>query len=293
MIDDDTARMDDAPLVVLSPHLDDAVLSVGGIIAAAPRVTVVTCFAGTPDADAVPPRLRPFARYEVRLAEDDRALALLGASRERLGFIERAFRAPPLDGAGALFRAPPAQENVAALVTALRAVLQKRPDARLLAPLAVGGHVDHVEVFLAALTLALDGAPVRFYEDVYALVRAARRRHFVTRRLPWPRVGSPEQRALRPFLFARALGWAMRGPSLESLVPAPAREAEWRVERMPIGPHEPAKLAAVAAYASQLRGLGGRGCLRAIRRYHAIWDGAEPVWSVSLSSTAPSAPRAD
>ena len=76
-------------LVVISPHLDDAVLSVGAYIADRVRsgeaVEVWTAFTGTPAAGTVPRGLRRFADYSARIAEDERALDLLGAGSRRLG----------------------------------------------------------------------------------------------------------------------------------------------------------------------------------------------------------------
>jgi LmbE family N-acetylglucosaminyl deacetylase len=276
----------DAPLVVLSPHFDDAALSVGGTIAAARaagrRVTVVTFFAGAPDAATVAPALAPFARYDVRRAEDDRALALLDAACERLAFVERAFRAPPLPTHGAVFHALPDDAtrlpNLRAMIAAIAALRARHPGALLLAPLGVGNHVDHVELFLAAVE---NPSGVWFYEDAYALVRAARRRHFVTRRRPL--LGAADRSTLRTFALGRALAWAMRGPTAGTLVAPSVRALDWHVEPVAIADWEERKLAAVRAYASQLTAFGGDGWLRALARQHRLWGGAEPLWSATAT----------
>jgi LmbE family N-acetylglucosaminyl deacetylase len=82
---------------VLSPHLDDAALSLGAAIACWSRsgadVTVLTVFGGEPDSE------RPAAPWDVgcgfatageavraRFAEEDRACAILGATSVRLPF---------------------------------------------------------------------------------------------------------------------------------------------------------------------------------------------------------------
>jgi LmbE family N-acetylglucosaminyl deacetylase len=282
----------DAPIVVLSPHLDDAVFSCGGILAAARaagrRVEVVTVFARPPDPASVPERLRAFARYDERFAEDDRALALLGASATRLDFVERAFRSPPLAGPGAVFRSlprggPSGLSNLPALTAAVRERLARRPEAVILAPLGVGRHVDHVEVFLAAVHAAIadrPGSRLWFYEDVYALVPSARRGHFVTRRCPLPRAGLFAGGTLRTSLLGRALALATGGPRLEGLVPPEALAGAWRVAPVAISAHEAEKIAAVRAYASQLAALGGEGWIGVMRRQHTLWGGAEPLWSL-------------
>ena len=87
-------------IVILSPHLDDAVLSLGALIAgevaAGKRVEVVSCFTSGPPLDTIPPERRVFGDYSMRRAEDDRAMALLGAHQRWLDLHERIWREPPL-----------------------------------------------------------------------------------------------------------------------------------------------------------------------------------------------------
>lgn len=90
----------------LSPHLDDVVLSCGGLMRkqtlAGERVLVVTLFAGTPSYE----RLSPFARFfhllwgrhsdpvGHRRQEDRAALSRLGADPFHLDFLEAIYREP-------------------------------------------------------------------------------------------------------------------------------------------------------------------------------------------------------
>jgi LmbE family N-acetylglucosaminyl deacetylase len=278
----------DAPLIVLSPHFDDAVLACGGIVAAARargrRVSVVTFFTEAPPGARIPRYLRAFADHGRRRAEDDRALALLGAEGVRLGFVERVFRDPPL-GPGGAFRLPVGGlagfQNLPAMIAAVRTLLARTPGARVLAPFGIGQHTDHVEVFLAALHLLLESAapsPILFYEDAYALLASTRARHFATQRLPHPDPRFPEPGALHAALFGKLLGWATSGPPLRSILPPAALSLGWRVEPVAMAAYEAQKLGAVRAYASQLGAFGGAGWLRALRRHHAAWGGAEPLW---------------
>jgi LmbE family N-acetylglucosaminyl deacetylase len=86
-------------IAVLSPHLDDGVLSLGASIAQATqsghRVTVVTVFAGDPESTASPGRWDRRAGFvnageatRVRRAEDARACKLLGAETVWLDFAD-------------------------------------------------------------------------------------------------------------------------------------------------------------------------------------------------------------
>jgi LmbE family N-acetylglucosaminyl deacetylase len=85
-------------VVVLSPHLDDAVLSCGQFLTAHPGTTVVTVFCGFPAEILDPPnwwaQISGFGPGDdvvaARRAEDERALARLGARPRHLdGFPER------------------------------------------------------------------------------------------------------------------------------------------------------------------------------------------------------------
>jgi LmbE family N-acetylglucosaminyl deacetylase len=87
--------------VYLSPHLDDAVLSCGGLIHRQARAgqppLVVTLFSGQPAADA---QLSTFAQSQhthwgapedvvaIRWAEDRAALTVLGADYLRLNYLD-------------------------------------------------------------------------------------------------------------------------------------------------------------------------------------------------------------
>jgi LmbE family N-acetylglucosaminyl deacetylase len=280
-------------LVVVSPHLDDAVLSVGALMAARIRggvpVAVWTAFTSGPAADTVPRRLRRFADYAVRIAEDDRALDLLGAGRRRFGLQERLWRSPPGHGLRTAFRTPDelgAFPHLELLGSLTRQALAE-PGVRLLAPFGIGHHVDHVEVALAVLAVALRAQAwdrVGFYEDFYALGNAARRQHPVTRRdvgTRWRRLrDAPGWAAPGEGLILRATPLIGRGPSLERYLPELA-ELDWRCRSCPVDPGtERTKLAAIAEYRSQTRALGGMRRLTPIlRRAHRL-RGGELIWSV-------------
>jgi LmbE family N-acetylglucosaminyl deacetylase len=281
-----------ARLVVLSPHLDDAVLSVGalivGAVAAGRTVEVWTAFTSGPAADAVPPGLRRFADYATRLAEDDEALDLLGAGRHRLGLPERLWRSPApggsvLGGLRAAFRTPPDRSGFQELdtLTGLLTNLLADPGVEVLAPLGVGNHVDHVEVALAALLAAGGGSTwsrVGFYEDFYALGNAARRRHPVTRRRPSSIWQAPGWAAPVEGAVLRLTPLVAAGPAVDRFLPDPDA-LNWQCEGRPVAAaEEERQLEAVAAYRSQTPALGGMHRLGPIlRRAHRL-RGGELIW---------------
>src|SRR4051794_3926081 len=85
-----------ARVVVVSPHLDDAVLGCGQLMAQWPGATVITVFAGNPAAYPTPQRewdrQSGFAPGDdvmaARRVEDAKALAVLDATPQHLDFVE-------------------------------------------------------------------------------------------------------------------------------------------------------------------------------------------------------------
>jgi LmbE family N-acetylglucosaminyl deacetylase len=86
-------------IVVVSPHLDDAVLGCGQLMSVHPGVTVVTVFAGNPPAYPDPMRLWDVQSgfgpdddvMEVRRGEDRAALAVLAAQPVHLDYVEHTY----------------------------------------------------------------------------------------------------------------------------------------------------------------------------------------------------------
>jgi LmbE family N-acetylglucosaminyl deacetylase len=192
--------------VVLSPHLDDAVLSCGGLLHAraerGERVLLVTLFAGeAPDAAARSPlaeELHGVWNLEedvlrIRRGEDRRASEALGVMALHWDFPEALYR---VGGPGSLPLYPTRQAlhgdlrlEDEALASELADALTALPaSAVVLAPLGVGGHVDHR---LARRVARAVVAPERLwlYEDFPdARSRLAVARALVRRRRWEPRV---------------------------------------------------------------------------------------------------------
>jgi LmbE family N-acetylglucosaminyl deacetylase len=190
--------------VYLSPHLDDAVLSCGGQIhrraAAGEAVLVVTVGA----ADEPPPPWSDLATtlhrawggaagvVARRRREDRAACRVLGADALHLGLPEAIYRRRGEDGAPfyptlrSLFGAVAPED--AGFAEAIVGELRRRLPAwgELVAPLGVGGHVDHVLTRRAAELLG-SGAPLLYEEFPYA---ARLRWAGGTRRLAGPGAGA-------------------------------------------------------------------------------------------------------
>jgi LmbE family N-acetylglucosaminyl deacetylase len=145
-------------LLVVSPHLDDAVLSCGLLLAAHPDALVCTVFASPPKArmttewDRASGFANAFEAMRTRRSEDARALSALGASPIHLPFCD------------AQYLSPPSHE---VLVQALIETFGEVKPATLLNPVGLF-HSDHAMVADACLSSmqSFDDATVLAYEDV-------------------------------------------------------------------------------------------------------------------------------
>jgi LmbE family N-acetylglucosaminyl deacetylase len=160
--------------IYLSPHLDDAVYSCGGLIwqqtRAGDRVEVWTLCAGDPPDDRYSPFAQELhARWETpqdsvarRRDEDRRACLAVGAAPRYFPVPDCIYRRPGLDYWNLPQAAPPAAEQISlypdreALFGPLHPLEAGLPEqaaqrlaglvpagARLVSPLTLGGHADH------------------------------------------------------------------------------------------------------------------------------------------------------
>ncbi len=166
--------------IYISPHLDDAVLSAGGLIyeqaRAGRRVEIWTLVCGFPhDED-----LSPFAQVlhftwgfasseetvRSRRAEDARAAGIVGAKAVHFDEFPDCIYRRGRDGNwlyGDIFVSPHADEaDLPARMSAALASRLERGD-KIVCPLAIGGHVDHVIVRRAVEKL---GRPLWYYADI-------------------------------------------------------------------------------------------------------------------------------
>ena len=152
--------------VIVSPHLDDAVFSCGGLIAnyAADNkaVLVINIFTDFPQHDAKGPVELSERRYE----EERDAAELLDFDSINLDQLDAVLRQPEYRAPQRLFGDPITQDE--AYLHQLRALLEDKIgeiDAEeLYLPLAVGWHVDHTLTFLATARLASKSNSF-YYED--------------------------------------------------------------------------------------------------------------------------------
>jgi LmbE family N-acetylglucosaminyl deacetylase len=148
----------DGALLVVSPHLDDAVMSCGELVAAASGVSVMTVFAGRPPDDQPLTdwdRASGFATGDdvigTRRGEDERALGVLGAHPVWLDYVDAQYGCP----------APTAK-----IAEAMAAEASRRRVAAVVVPLGLF-HDDHRQAGDAGATLvgALEGVEWYAYEE--------------------------------------------------------------------------------------------------------------------------------
>ena len=165
--------MENQTWIFISPHLDDVVLSCGGLVydlvRAGHAVSVWTLVAGLPTDD----NYSPFAHkihgewgvagaeaFQARRAEDQAACTVLGAEVRHFNFLDVIYRQDPQTGEPMvnnnqeLFSKPPEENLVEEITTMLTEALP--PQAHLVFPIGLGGHVDHQAVVQAGERIGRD-----------------------------------------------------------------------------------------------------------------------------------------
>jgi LmbE family N-acetylglucosaminyl deacetylase len=179
-------------VLAFSPHLDDAALSVGALLAGLARrgteVHVVTLFAGAPQ-ESLSPVAHAFhhacrlphnaTAVAVRRHEDLEAMRILGAQAHHAGLLDALYRRSrdgrwSCDHDRAMFDTASAEEGILAAVCDSVERFQElvRPDL-IITCAAIGGHVDHV-LGKTAVTAVAEMTDTRFllWEDLpYAIGR--------------------------------------------------------------------------------------------------------------------------
>ena len=176
--------------LAISPHLDDAAFSVGGtlswLVARGWRVKIATCFTrSVPDptgfalACQLDKGLGPDVDYmALRRVEDAEACAAVGLDPPIwLDLPEAPHRG--YDSASALFGDVRRDDAVEAALVRLLAPHTKQADM-VLAPQAIGGHVDHL-LTVAAVDRLSNRPPVMWWSDLPYAARVGSRRPLAPR----------------------------------------------------------------------------------------------------------------
>lgn len=234
--------------VILSPHLDDAVLSCWHVLTRPGEVGVINVFAGVPSSldqpawwDSYTGASDSSQRVRERIAEDRRALALAGRTAVNLDLLDEQYRT--------------AEQPLEPLVKLIERWLT--PSVRIYAPAAFTNHADHGVVRAAALRLRSRGFSLSLYADLP---------HATAHGWPaWVTGSQASDNDLAAVLWDGAL--ATTGIAPQAMAPSVhALEAEAHAH----------KLGAVHAYATQLTGLAdyvGRDLAdRDVLGYEVEWE---------------------
>ena len=165
--------------IFLSPHLDDISFSCGGLVwdlaNNGHNVEVWTTNAGDPPEDDLSPLARELHlnwglgldAVKIRRDEDQKACQIIGATPRYFSYLDCIYRKTSAgefyySSEGDIFGGLDSRE--ADLIEQLSGQLQEElpEDARVIAPLGIGNHVDHELTRKAANRL---GIPLTFYAD--------------------------------------------------------------------------------------------------------------------------------
>jgi LmbE family N-acetylglucosaminyl deacetylase len=147
-------------ILLVSPHPDDIAWSLGATVRRLPAPHVLTLFSETLYAPASPSHGTAEASA-VRAAEENAWAELVGATVHRRGLPDASLRG--YDDVTEM-GATPTEDIVRTVTDLVRAEIAAVEPELVLAPLAVGGHVDHEAVRLAVA--ACGGPEVLWYEDL-------------------------------------------------------------------------------------------------------------------------------
>ena len=178
-------------VVILSPHLDDAALSCGGLLnfltGRQTSCLVINVYCGNPpalkrsDGSQRTPQRKGYANPRLRRREDIAAMHSVDADFVHLGFPDSIYRRSPLTNQFIYQRtrerwvAPRVDDlgHVEELYLVLQRLCLNLGRILLVSPMGIGQHVDHTIVARTALRLAEQGVALLFYEDFpYVVDRA-------------------------------------------------------------------------------------------------------------------------
>ena len=160
--------MSSVQTIIFSPHLDDAVFSLGGtlIIGALGTVRVVNIY--TTSRYSVSGNLDPASVTETRMAEDRTAMAMLGIEAEYWGFEDTTMKQQRYPDEASYLdpNADPLRDDSwGEVFERINATFARFPQALFLAPLGIGHHIEHRIVAQCCLPHGNRGPVVGFYED--------------------------------------------------------------------------------------------------------------------------------
>ena len=284
-------------LIILSPHLDDGIWSVGGIMALAVqkgcRVDMITSYSGNPADTNIPkPQMKEMTdngSMEERKVEDSLASAILNVNPVWWDIPSRLYRKPWLKKRTHVFKTPDGNEInkndwYLILEEKIEELINRYPDAYIIGNLGVGHMYDHVELFMACINVGyrlhlLDH--IYFYEDSYAFLTKNRENHYLLKEYVWDKKNAPEKTSILWRIMAKVMTGMASGSEIRTCIPAELHNVKWSFSKVDIRSTFELKMKSLSKYESQMRQFGGmKKVKKAFIRYHEYWDNSEPIWYI-------------
>lgn len=185
-MDSDEHQRDDRSFLILSPHLDDAVISTWHVLSSSYDVRVVSVFAGIPQEgfvttlDRLGGASESASRVRQRRRDDEAALAMVGRSPVHLDMFDAQYRAHSIPHLREAIERDPA--NFMALTSAERTLRIAPQDLRrevepfldadiIYASTGIGRNPDHRDLARLGVALAAEGREVRLFADFPYVLR--------------------------------------------------------------------------------------------------------------------------
>jgi LmbE family N-acetylglucosaminyl deacetylase len=162
--------------LIISPHLDDAVFSCGGLIAnllAEGPILVINIFTGY----LADMKTRGVVLGDERYKEETDAAHFLGYESHNLGELDASFRRPAYQKLGNIFK-PPVHEDtewLPRLREKIFKIISPLDFHEIYIPLGVGWHVDHILTYLIFETYSEPNKLVYYEEVPYCTIPHATR----------------------------------------------------------------------------------------------------------------------
>lgn len=283
--------------VILSPHLDDGIWSMGGFMAFASKkgckIDLITIYTGNPVGLDIPKaqmkELTKNGSMEERKSEDSLASKILGINPIWWDIPSRLYRQPWLKKRTYVFKTPDGNEIsknewYSILEKRIEELIIEYPEAAIVCNMGVGHMYDHVELFMACINAGnrlkqLD--KIYFYEDSYAILSKNRQRHYLLKDYVWEKKNAPEKTSIIWRIMAKVMTGMASGTDIKTCIPNELHESKWTYELINIQNTFDLKIESLSKYESQMKQFGGmKRVQKAFKKYHEYWNNSEPIWYI-------------
>ena len=286
-----------AHFVILSPHLDDGIWSLGGFMALASqkgcKIDLITTYTGNPVGEDIPKaqmkELTKNGSMEARKSEDSVASKVLDINPIWWDIPSRLYRQPWLKKRTFVFKTPEGNEIsknewYPIIEKRLEELIKEYPEATIVCNMGVGHMYDHVELFMACINVGYRLKhlnKIYFYEDSYAIMTQNRQRHYLLKDYVWEKKNAPEKTSIVWRIMAKVMTGMASGTDIKTCIPNELHESKWTFELINIQNTFDLKIESLSKYESQMNQFGGmKKVQKAFKKYHKYWNNSEPIWYI-------------